>query len=166
MRPDRLFRPLLACPTRSGARDAPAGPGCAWTRCWNGPGEASEPGVGRAFFSPSRSSQAHANPAPRSPPTTHHPSHNSEENPFEADDRIKADADALFAGENTGINFDAYEDIPVEATGETVPDPITTFTDVDLGAWCRERGKKEKKARESERALWVRAHARIQKMHS
>ena len=33
----------------------------------------------------------------------------SDENPFEADDRIKADANALFAGENTGINFDAYE---------------------------------------------------------
>ena len=41
--------------------------------------------------------------------------------------------DALFTDENTGINFDAYEDIPVEATGDNVPDPIATFDDIDLG---------------------------------
>lgn len=29
-------------------------------------------------------------------------------------DREKQAADTLFEGENTGINFDAYEDIPVE----------------------------------------------------
>ncbi|KAK7207867.1 ATP-dependent RNA helicase DED1 [Myxozyma melibiosi] len=28
----------------------------------------------------------------------------------------------------TGINFDNYDDIPVEATGENVPEPITAFT--------------------------------------
>ncbi|RMZ55871.1 hypothetical protein APUTEX25_003837, partial [Auxenochlorella protothecoides] len=39
----------------------------------------------------------------------------------------------LFAGENTGINFDAYEDIPVEATGSNVPEPISTFQDIDMG---------------------------------
>ena len=43
------------------------------------------------------------------------------------------EADTLFGGENTGINFDAYEDIPVEATGDDVPEPISTFADVDLG---------------------------------
>ena len=58
----------------------------------------------------------------------------SEDNPFESDARAKAEVDSLFqAQENTGINFDAYEDIPVEATGDDVPEPISTFADVDLG---------------------------------
>ncbi|KAK7280814.1 hypothetical protein RIF29_08320 [Crotalaria pallida] len=35
--------------------------------------------------------------------------------------------------ENTGINFDAYEDIPVETTGENVPPPVNTFAEIDLG---------------------------------
>ena len=30
----------------------------------------------------------------------------------------------LFGGDNTGINFDKYEDIPVEATGENPPPNI------------------------------------------
>ncbi|KDE09770.1 ATP-dependent RNA helicase DED1 [Microbotryum lychnidis-dioicae p1A1 Lamole] len=30
--------------------------------------------------------------------------------------------------QQTGINFDAYADIPVEATGTDVPDPVTEFT--------------------------------------
>ena len=29
---------------------------------------------------------------------------------------------------NTGINFGKYEDIPVEATGENVPDHINTVS--------------------------------------
>ena len=29
--------------------------------------------------------------------------------------------------QHTGINFEKYDDIPVEATGAGVPDPITTF---------------------------------------
>ena len=44
-----------------------------------------------------------------------------------------AQVDALFQDENTGINFDAYDDIPVEATGDSVPEPIAAFADVDLG---------------------------------
>ena len=32
-----------------------------------------------------------------------------------------------------GINFDKYEDIPVEATGEDVPDHIDDFKAGDLG---------------------------------
>ncbi|XP_076801087.1 ATP-dependent RNA helicase DDX3Y-like isoform X2 [Clavelina lepadiformis] len=39
----------------------------------------------------------------------------------------------LFAGSNTGINFDKYEDIPVEATGEDAPDHIDSFKEADLG---------------------------------
>ncbi|XP_023739136.1 DEAD-box ATP-dependent RNA helicase 37 [Lactuca sativa] len=31
------------------------------------------------------------------------------------------------------INFDAYEDIPVEITGSDVPKPVNTFADIDLG---------------------------------
>ncbi len=56
-----------------------------------------------------------------------------DENPFEADAQQKQEVDSLFHAENTGINFDAYEDIPVEATGYDVPKPITTFDDIDLG---------------------------------
>ncbi|KAL8189623.1 hypothetical protein R6Q57_029189 [Mikania cordata] len=32
-----------------------------------------------------------------------------------------------------GINFDAYEDIPVEITGSDVPKPVNTFAEIDLG---------------------------------
>lgn len=32
----------------------------------------------------------------------------------------------------TGINFDKYSDIPVEATGTGVPEPVTTFTKEDI----------------------------------
>lgn len=39
----------------------------------------------------------------------------------------------LFSGSNTGINFDKYEDIPVEATGDDVPDHIDDFKGGDLG---------------------------------
>ncbi|PPS07595.1 hypothetical protein GOBAR_AA13067 [Gossypium barbadense] len=34
---------------------------------------------------------------------------------------------------NSGINFDAYEDIPVEVSGENVPPPVNTFAEIDLG---------------------------------
>ncbi|KAL0592071.1 hypothetical protein ABG067_000724 [Albugo candida] len=33
----------------------------------------------------------------------------------------------------SGINFDKYDDIPVETSGENVPEPITVFTEVELG---------------------------------
>jgi len=39
----------------------------------------------------------------------------------------------MFGGENTGINFEAYDDIPVEATGQDVPAAINTFDEVELG---------------------------------
>lgn len=39
----------------------------------------------------------------------------------------------LFGKHNTGINFDKYEDIPVEATGQDVPKNIELFSDCNLG---------------------------------
>lgn len=45
-------------------------------------------------------------------------------------DRIERE---LFNKHNTGINFDKYEDIPVEATGQDVPKNIESFTDCELG---------------------------------
>lgn len=34
----------------------------------------------------------------------------------------------LFAGQNSGINFDKYEEIPVEATGNDVPPAISSVS--------------------------------------
>lgn len=34
--------------------------------------------------------------------------------------------------QQTGINFDKYDDIPVEASGQDVPDPVTMFTNPPL----------------------------------
>ncbi|KFV61946.1 ATP-dependent RNA helicase DDX3Y, partial [Dryobates pubescens] len=39
----------------------------------------------------------------------------------------------LFSGSNTGINFEKYDDIPVEATGSNCPPHIESFSDVDMG---------------------------------
>lgn len=39
-----------------------------------------------------------------------------EEDPFAADNARKAEVDQIFAADNTGIDFDAYEDIPVEVS--------------------------------------------------
>uniref|UniRef100_A0AAR2LEQ6 RNA helicase n=1 Tax=Pygocentrus nattereri TaxID=42514 RepID=A0AAR2LEQ6_PYGNA len=39
----------------------------------------------------------------------------------------------LFSGSNTGINFEKYDDIPVEATGHNSPQHIESFHDVDMG---------------------------------
>ena len=44
-----------------------------------------------------------------------------------------AAAEAVFAAPNTGINFDAYEDIPVDVSGQDIPAPITSFLDLDMG---------------------------------
>ncbi len=38
----------------------------------------------------------------------------------------------LFGGTNTGINFDRYEDIPVEATGEACPANVESFADCNF----------------------------------
>lgn len=48
----------------------------------------------------------------------------------------------LFSGMNSGINFDKYEEIPVEATGENCPAPISSFADLELHEWIQENIKK------------------------
>ncbi|KAJ6346603.1 hypothetical protein OIU76_003307, partial [Salix suchowensis] len=53
-----------------------------------------------------------------------------EVNPFGDDDETE---EPLSEQENTGINFDAYEDIPVETSGDNVPPPVNTFAEIDLG---------------------------------
>lgn len=57
----------------------------------------------------------------------------AQEDPFKAEEVQRESADALFAGETTGINFDAYEDIPVEHTGRDVPPPMEVFDELTLG---------------------------------
>lgn len=47
--------------------------------------------------------------------------------PLPKDERVESE---LFSTGNTGINFDKYEDIPVEATGNDVPENISTFDDL------------------------------------
>ncbi|XP_059290024.1 DEAD-box ATP-dependent RNA helicase 37-like [Lycium ferocissimum] len=54
-----------------------------------------------------------------------------EVNPFGNDADVVLEQS--FDQDNTGINFDAYEDIPVETSGENVPPPVNTFADIDLG---------------------------------
>lgn len=49
--------------------------------------------------------------------------------PLPRDERIEHE---LFGTGNTGINFNKYEDIPVEATGQQVPEHISSFEDIKL----------------------------------
>ena len=63
-----------------------------------------------------------------------------EEDPFEADAARKKAVDDLFKGSNSGIDFDAYEEIPVEATGNDVPKPIASFSDVSSSFCMLSRG--------------------------
>ncbi len=58
-----------------------------------------------------------------------------EEDPFAADNARKAEVDQIFAGDNTGIDFDAYEDIPVEA--RTPPPLIEMLHQLCLLPVCR-----------------------------
>ncbi|XP_075508776.1 DEAD-box ATP-dependent RNA helicase 37-like [Primulina tabacum] len=56
-----------------------------------------------------------------------------EVNPFGNED-LDTDTECAFVEqENSGINFDAYEDIPVETSGEDIPPPVNTFAEIDLG---------------------------------
>lgn len=61
-----------------------------------------------------------------------HRGRDREVNPF-ANDVDDEPEQAFGEQENTGINFDAYEDIPVETSGDNVPPPVNTFADIDLG---------------------------------
>ncbi|CAO2822103.1 unnamed protein product [Amaranthus hypochondriacus] len=54
-----------------------------------------------------------------------------EANPF--GDEEEDQGEQAFEQQNTGINFDAYEDIPVETSGDNVPPPVNTFAEIDLG---------------------------------
>lgn len=45
--------------------------------------------------------------------------------PLAPDERLEEE---LFGNRSTGINFNKYEDIPVEATGEDVPPHIDTVS--------------------------------------
>ncbi|KAL2923959.1 DEAD-box ATP-dependent RNA helicase 37 [Bienertia sinuspersici] len=56
-----------------------------------------------------------------------------EVNPFDNDDANDEPEQQAFEQENTGINFDAYDDIPVETSGDNVPPPVNTFAEIDLG---------------------------------
>ena len=49
--------------------------------------------------------------------------------PLPRDERVER---TLFGNGHTGINFDKYEDIPVEATGHDYPPHIETFADLKL----------------------------------
>lgn len=51
------------------------------------------------------------------------------------DERIELE---LFGSGNTGINFNKYEDIPVEATGNQVPPHISSFEELELTPIIRE----------------------------
>ena len=37
-------------------------------------------------------------------------------------------------GQTTGINFDKYDDIPIEVSGENIPDPIDAYSEDTIGA--------------------------------
>eukprot|EP00252_Welwitschia_mirabilis_P022340 TRINITY_DN6014_c0_g1_i3.p1 TRINITY_DN6014_c0_g1~~TRINITY_DN6014_c0_g1_i3.p1 ORF type:complete len:359 (-),score=48.79 TRINITY_DN6014_c0_g1_i3:106-1182(-) len=52
-----------------------------------------------------------------------------EENPFADDDGPLSSTEE----ENQGINFDAYEDIPVEVSGDSVPLPVSSFEETSMG---------------------------------
>ncbi|MFS8019191.1 putative RNA helicase [Helianthus anomalus] len=56
----------------------------------------------------------------------------SEANPF-GNDEVDEPEEILSDHESSGINFDAYEDIPVETSGVNVPPPVNTFAEIDLG---------------------------------
>lgn len=50
---------------------------------------------------------------------------NDDANPFEEEDKPQVDTPK--------IDFEKYDEIPVETSGKECPDPIETWTDVDLG---------------------------------
>ncbi|XP_072964230.1 DEAD-box ATP-dependent RNA helicase 37-like [Typha angustifolia] len=57
----------------------------------------------------------------------------SETNPFFVGEQFDGLAISDKDASTGGINFDAYEDIPVETSGGDVPPPASTFAEIDLG---------------------------------
>uniref|UniRef100_A0ACD5W4K6 Uncharacterized protein n=1 Tax=Avena sativa TaxID=4498 RepID=A0ACD5W4K6_AVESA len=57
-----------------------------------------------------------------------------EPNPFGNEEEALPEPVPFDEHQNTGINFDAYEDIPVETSGREVPPAVGTFAEIDLGA--------------------------------
>ncbi|XP_047091091.1 DEAD-box ATP-dependent RNA helicase 52C-like [Lolium rigidum] len=57
-----------------------------------------------------------------------------EPNPFGNEEEAAPEPVPFDEHQNTGINFDAYEDIPVETSGREVPPAVGTFAEIDLGA--------------------------------
>ncbi|CAJ0920102.1 unnamed protein product, partial [Mesorhabditis belari] len=55
--------------------------------------------------------------------------------------RDESSEQELFLGMNSGINFNNYDEIPVEATGENVPQPATLFSELKLHQWVNENIK-------------------------
>ncbi|XP_074597432.1 ATP-dependent RNA helicase bel [Brevipalpus obovatus] len=47
----------------------------------------------------------------------------------------------LFGSGHTGINFDKYEDIPVDMTGSNVPEPVQSFEEIDFSDIIRDNVK-------------------------
>ena len=56
-----------------------------------------------------------------------------EPNPFGDEEEAPPVPEDFGEHQNTGINFDAYEDIPVETSGREVPPAVATFAEIDLG---------------------------------
>lgn len=57
----------------------------------------------------------------------------SEPNPFGVSARFSEMGISEVDCNDGGINFDAYEDIPVDVSGSDVPPPVNSFAEIDLG---------------------------------
>lgn len=63
--------------------------------------------------------------------TSTHINQQQEQNPLHLSNKLNQLN--LNADNSNIINFDAYEDIPVETTGSNVPPPVNTFAEIRLG---------------------------------
>ena len=45
----------------------------------------------------------------------------------------RTERDLFKSGQNSGINFEKYDDIPAESTGEDPPEAVDNFAECDLG---------------------------------
>ncbi|KAJ0977792.1 hypothetical protein J5N97_013266 [Dioscorea zingiberensis] len=72
------------------------------------------------------------------PSSRSHRARGRDPNPFE----IVETFSELGVSDGGGINFDAYDDIPVETSGADVPLPVNTFAEIDLGDALNENIKR------------------------